>query len=33
VAWIAALSVGLLGAAHPEKDAWTLTKVRAVDAA
>jgi len=26
--WIAALSVGLLGAAPPEKDAWTLTKVQ-----
>ena len=25
--WIPALSVGLLGAAPPEKDAWTLTKV------
>jgi hypothetical protein len=26
--WIPALSVGLLGAAPPEKDAWTLTKVQ-----
>jgi hypothetical protein len=26
--WIAALSVGLSGAAPPEKDAWTLTKVQ-----
>jgi len=25
--WIPALSVGLLGAAPPEKNAWTLTKV------
>ena len=25
--WIPALSVGLLGAAPPEKDAWKLTKV------
>ena len=27
--WIAALSVGLAGAAPAEKDAWTLTKVQA----
>jgi hypothetical protein len=26
--WIPALSVGLLGAAAPEKDAWTLTKAQ-----
>jgi hypothetical protein len=26
--WIPALSVGLLAAAPPEKDAWTLTKVQ-----
>jgi len=26
--WIPALSVGLLGAAPPEKDAWTLTKIQ-----
>lgn len=26
--WIPALTVGLLGAAPPEKDAWTLTKVQ-----
>jgi hypothetical protein len=26
--WITALSVGLLGAAPPEKDAWTLAKVQ-----
>jgi len=26
--WIPALSVGLLGAAPPEKDAWTLTKAQ-----
>ena len=26
--WIPALSVGLLGAAAPEKDGWTLTKVQ-----
>jgi hypothetical protein len=26
--WIPALSVGLLGAAPPERDAWTLTKVQ-----
>jgi len=26
--WIPALSLGLLGAAPPEKDAWTLTKLQ-----
>ena len=26
--WIPALSLGLLGAAPPEKDAWTLTKIQ-----
>ena len=26
--WIPTLSLGLLGAAPPEKDAWTLTKVQ-----